>query len=527
MLKRIVTMALMAVPAIAFLTSCGGLANYSTTATTTKTTTGLLTILVGDAPGLCDVVSFPFNVTGLALTGPNGAGDVPINSSEVNPPIIHINLGCLRDFTTPLNMSSVNPGTYDTAYLTLEEPQVFMYDPTILPPNPPINIPILTLSPLKNIKVSVNPPLVINRGAASVLQIDFDMVHMIQNITTDPVTGKLMVTATPQVSMTPLTAAGSEGQGFGELDDLVGFVRSVTIPPPGNLSLYDGSFTLQLLSASITAPPLATINLTSSTQLYGFSELNQLVTDSFMEVDAYIDVDGSFVATSVEDEYTEAVPPLGIPAPPTLAIIGPVTSLTRDARGNVTTFNLWARDVEPSDPSVVGTDTMVTVNLSSSTTYQYSSRSCNFANLPFGPGNFSVGQEVIVHGLVISPRASSGSGAPSLPTTVTAFKVYDKLQSIQGSFSSLVQVARDDKTGAFTFSPCPTMFQGTPAMVLTTNQTSFVNLSGLSSLSGQAGLPTLLVKGLPFFEQQAQTIYGVPVPAGTLVILAKQVHRLQ
>jgi hypothetical protein len=167
------------------------------------------------------------------------------------------------------------------------------------------------------------------------------------------------------------------------------------------------------------------------------------------------------------------------------------------------------------------------VNLSSSTTYQYSSRSVNFANLPFGPSNITLGQEVIVHGVVTPATASSGPGAPPLPTTVAADKVYDKLQSIQGSFSQLVQVAGDDKTGAFTFSPCPIMFQGTPTMVLTNNQTVFVNLSGLSSLSGQSGQPTLLVKGLPFFEEQAQTINGVPVPAGTLVILAKQVHQLQ
>jgi hypothetical protein len=246
-----------------------------------------------------------------------------------------------------------------------------------------------------------------------------------------------------------------------------------------------------------------------------------------MEVDAYIDVDGNFVATSVEDEYTENVPPLGSTEPPTLAIIGPVTSVTRDGSGNVTSFNLWARDVEPNNASVVELDSIPVVNLSSSTTYQYSSRSSNFANLPFGPSNISVGQEVIVHGLVTPPTGGGGSGGPTLPTTVTAYKVYLKLQSIQGGFSSLVQVAGDDKTGAFTFSPCSTMFQGTPTMVLTNNQTVFVNLTGLSSLSGQGATPTLLVKGLPFFEGQAQTINGVPVPAGTLVILAKQVHQLQ
>ena len=522
MLKRIATITLTGVLAVAFLTSCGGSSN-----TKPKPPTGSLTTLVGDIPGLCDAVSFPMNVTDLILYGLNGAATVPINASSASAPEIKINLGCLRDFTTVLNQSSANVGTYNTAYITLSEPQLTFYDPTILPPSPPTNTANLTLAPLKNIQLSVNPPLVITKGEASVLQIDFDMLHMIQSMTTDPTTGKLLVTGTPEITLTPVTATGSQGQGFGELDDLVGFVRSVTILPPGNTSLYNGSFSLQLLSASISGPPLVTINLNSSSQLYGFFELNQLVTDSFMEVDAYIDVDGNFVGTNVEDEYTEFVPGLGNTGPPTLAIIGPVTSLTRDSNGNVTSFNLWARDVEPNDASVVSPDTIPVINLSSSTTYQYSSRSVNFANLPFGPSNITVGQEVIVHGPVTAPTGTSGPGAPSLPTTVAAAKVYDKLQSIQGSFSQLVQVANDDKTGAFTFTPCPVMFQGTPTMVLTSNLTAFVNLSGLSSLPGQGGNPTLLVKGLPFFEVQAQTINGVPVPADTLVILAKQVHQLQ
>jgi hypothetical protein len=369
-------------------------------------------------------------------------------------------------------------------------------------------------------QIPVSPPLVITKGQASVVQIDFDMLHMIESMQTDPTTGKLDVTGTPEITITPILAAGSAGQGFGELNDLVGFVRSVTILPPGNTSLYDGSFALQLLSASVTGAPLVAINLNSASQLYGFSELNQLVTDSFMEVDAYIDVDGNFVGTNVEDEYTEE------PWNNILALIGPVTSVTRDSQGNVTSFNLWARDVEPNSALVVTLDTIPVVNVSSSTIYQFSSRNANFANLPFGPNNITVGQEVIVHGTVTPATGGSGSGAPAVPATVAAAKVYDKLQSILGSFNSLLQVGSDDKTGAFVFTPCSTLFQGTPTLVLTSNQTVFVNVSGLSSLSGHGAPPNLTVKGLPFYEEQAQTINGVPVPAGTLVILAKQVRQL-
>jgi hypothetical protein len=526
MLKWTATMALMAVLAVGFLTSCGSSKPKVTIPT------GSLTTIVGDLPGPCDVVSFPFNITDLALTGPSGNGEtsvgtVPINSASVSEPEIRINLGCLRDFSTPLSIGTANVGTYNLAQIWMSEPQLSFFDPTILPPSLPINTAQLTMNPLKLYQQPLDPPLLIAKSAASVLHIDFDMLHMIQSITLNPTNNKLAVSATPLVTFTPVVSAGSAGLGFGELDDLVGFVRSVTIPPPLPLTQYNGGFNLQLLSASISSPPLATIYLNNSSQIYGFSNLNQVDTDDFMEVDAYIDIDGNFVATSVEDEYTEVLPPLGSREPPTLALIGPVTSVTRDAQGNVTTFNLWARDVEPNDPAVVEPDTIPVVNLSSSTTYHYSSRSVNFANLPFGPANINVGQEVIVHGQVVAPSASSGSGAPPLPTLVTAYKVYDKLQSIQGSVSSLIQVAGDDKTGAFTFSPCAVMFQKTPAMVLTNNQTNYVNLTGLSALGGVAGNPTVLVKGLPFYEGQAQTINGVSVPAGTTVILAKQVHLLQ
>ena len=531
MFKQIGTMALTAVLAVAFLTSCGSSKPKVTLPT------GSLVTLVSDMPGPCDLVSFPMNVTDLSLVGPSSNGQTfvattPINSASVSEPEIRINLTCLRDFTTVLNTNTANVGTYDNAYITLSEPQMTFFDPTILPPSFPINTAQLTMVPLRLTSLPVNPPLVISKNSASVLQLDFDMLHMIQSMTIDPTTQKLLVSATPQITFTPVTAAGSEGQGFGEVDDLVGFVRSVTVPPPVSLTLYNGSFNLQLLSASISSAPLLTVNLNSSSQIYGFSNLNQLYTNSFMEVDGYFDVNGNFVATSAEDEYTEIIScppnqPGCVPSEvPILAIIGPVTSVTRDSHGNVTSFNLWARDVEPNDAAALELDTIPVVNVSTSTIYQYSSRSVNFANLPFGPSNISVGQEVIVHGLVIPPSGSSGSGAPTLPTTVTAYKVYDKLQSIQGGFSSLIQVAGDDRTGAFAFSPCPVMFQGTPAIVLTSSQTTFVNLTGLSSLTAQGGNTTLLVKGLPFYQAQAQTIEGVAVPARTLVILAKQVHKL-
>lgn len=525
----------MAVPAVLFLASCNltpapTLTTGTTTTTASKKPVGSLITMIGDTPGVCDMVSLPFNVVDLSLTGAaaNGQTNIattPINQGAVNPLIIHVDLACLRDFSTPLVIGTATPGTYTNAYFTLSEDQVFFYDPTILPPNPPINIPTYTLTPIRNIQVPINPPLVITANYVSMMQVDFDMIHMVQTIATDPNTGFTDVAGTPEITVTPMLPSGSSGQGFGKLYDVIGFVRSVTPPPPVSTSLYDGSFTMQTLSASITGAPVITVNITPNTLLYGFSALNQLDTDSFTEVDGYFDVDGNFVATAVEDEYVEQVPTGSRQA--VVANIGPVVSLTRDSNGNVTTFNLWVRDVEPNDAFVVLRNTTVTVNIASSTTYGYSSRNVNFAGLPFGPANINVGQEVVVHGLVNEPTTTNtGTGAPTVLSTVTAYKIYDKLQSIQGTFSSLLQVAADGKTGAFTFTPCGLIYQSTPAIVITNSQTSYLNLTGLSALSGTASTSGLVVQGLPFYEQQAQTINGVAIPAGTLVILARQVHQL-
>jgi len=97
MVKWAGTMALMAVLAVAFLTSCGSSKPKVTTPQ------GSITALVSDMPGPCDVVSFPFNITDLVFTGPgtNGqpqAGTVVINGTSVAEPEIRVNLGCLRDF---------------------------------------------------------------------------------------------------------------------------------------------------------------------------------------------------------------------------------------------------------------------------------------------------------------------------------------------------------------------------------------------------------------------------------------------
>jgi hypothetical protein len=318
------------------------------------------------------------------------------------------------------------------------------------------------------------------------------------------------------------TVVPSDPDGFGFFDDLVGFVRTVSPYPVGQN--FTGSFSLQLLSG--TGPSVA-VNVTydpdnpndpnKTTQLYGIPDgngdgipdLNQLLTGQVAEVGAYIDNNGNVVARTVQAE-DRAVIELN-----QLAFLGYVLSVTKDADGNVTEFQFYVREEEPDVSAGVPLDSVVTVNVGSTTTFNLSSPPINFANLPFDATSIVPGQELIVHGQYTL--------VTDQPTTVAANSIYLKVQTIQGRLGSLVQVGSDGKTGAFWLTPATSLLQPTPILVMTNIDTVFLNVFGLSHISPQA---TLLVRGLPFYQAEAGTINGVAVPAGTLVVMTRQVHQL-
>ena len=185
-----------------------------------------------------------------------------------------------------------------------------------------------------------------------------------------------------------------------------------------------------------------------------------------------------------------------------------------DPAGNPTQLNLWVHDAEPDDTSTLLMDSIYQVDLTANPTYQASVLGPNFANLSFGPQNLAVGQEAgrarSLHQTSRRPRA----GQSHLPFTVEPTAIYLKLQSMQGTMSSMVQIGSDDETGVFILTPCCTLLQGIPIYVVTNNQTAYVNVTGLGGITP---VNSLLVKGMPYYEPQAITINGVTIPAGTLV----------
>ncbi len=89
--------------------------------------------------------------------------------------------------------------------------------------------------------------------------------------------------------------------------------------------------------------------------------------------------------------------------------------------------------------------------------------------------------------------------------------------------NSMLAIGSDNLTGAFILTPCCQLLQGVPLYVVTNNQTNFVNVTGLEALTS---VQTLVVQGMPYYEPKAVTINGATIPAGALVVQAKQVHVL-
>jgi hypothetical protein len=517
MLKRMLAVGLTVGLAAVIMASCGG----NNTSSSRVLGKGALYTFIGDTPA-SDVLSLRTTVTGLTLKEQGTTNKVTVfPSSSTTTSLVKMNFASLRDFATVLTLAGVPDVTYDEVTITFSGAQIVVYDPANDPPIRVVTVEMSTSAPV----IPIQPALTIVKDKVAALRLDFDMLRSIKVDAHGQVSGKL----TPILKASPVVL--TEGQGYGEFDDLVGFVRTVMAYPISQV--FTGAFTVQTISG--TGPAL-TVNLTSATQLYdvyqeGVPALNKVETGRLVEVDAMVDENGNLVAKTVEFEDRAVV------ADSKLAFLGYVIAVTKDNNGNVTQFSLFVREEEPDASSQVPLDSVVVVNVAplcaipppapptpptppSCTTFLFSSRPTNFAGLPFDARAVAPGQELIVHGKY--------TRTTDQPTTVDANMIYLKLQTVQGNLGSLVQVGSDDKTGAFWLTPSSSLLRGAPILVFTTNtaefQTAFVNVFGLAGLTPQA---ILLVRGLPFYQTQAGTINGVAVPAGTLVITARQIHQLQ
>lgn len=437
----------------------------------------------------------------------------PTNVSLTSPAI---EMSTLRDTLAIANLTSIPAGTYDQVNLRVIVNDAAIYDPT---QSPPVSKYAPTIS-TASVTINLQPALVVTSGKVSAVELDLNLPQTLGVDSQGQLNGKV------NWAFTARSLVASSSTGFGEMDDLHGIVRSVN--PSISGSTFTSSFLLQTMPQSSTSSsgggPALNVFLNDQTDLcmggkcnVPVSQIDQLTTGSYVEVDGYVNESGVLVAKSIQVEDREDV------TKQLYGFIGPVLEVTKDSNGDVTSFVLLVQETQPSNQTVIPDYSPVTVNVTSSTTfnpYLVSSDLANLAssgNLALGDTTLAPGQEVVVHGVYTKPSGG--------PISVDANSIYPRLQGVQGTFSSLVGTAgSDNKTGAFQMTPCVGLLGSYPFMVVTDGQTNFINTSGLSTLSSTS---PLMIRGLMFLNLQNTTIQGTgtPVPAGTMVLLAKQVHQ--
>jgi hypothetical protein len=535
MVKRLLALGLLVGFSAVFLTSCG-----SSSSSSTPSGPAPLAIMVGDVP-LCGVLSFRTLVNGLTLVPQSGSGVEVLSSNDTVP----LDFAALRDTASVLDITTIQPGTYTSATITLIAPSMSIFNTSV---NPAVTVLTPTFSS-ETITFNINPPLVVpscplnstNPCTAGALQIDFNLAQSIPvnaqgQIATSGAGGTQTLTVTPVLTGAGLTATAN--QGFGELDDVKGYIMTVnnTATSSGNTN-FIGSFVVQTLPGTETsnalqgAGPELTVNLASAKALVGVPTLNQLTTGNFVEVQGHVDAYANFVASSVVVENQEDITNnLG-------TFEGYILSISKDSSGNVTQFDMTVTDEEPNTETAATAGNPVPfdlppliVSVSSVTGWHFSSPGLNFANLAPGPTDLALGEHVIVHGTYVPPPTVTPP-ATAQSTTLTAHDIYFPIQTVSGNYASLLAAGTDNLTGGFLFNPCSGLYQGQPIYVFTSGQlqsdqsplTLFVNLNGLAGL---APPPQLLVRGLLFLDQPGGTLHGIQIPPNSYVMLANKVHQL-
>jgi hypothetical protein len=459
--------------------------------------TGSVVVLASDTPA-CDVISFQVTISGATLASAGSSAAIttqPVSLISSAAPVL-VDFAGLLDSSSVVTFADIPTGTYSQATITLSDPRLIYFDHSTSPPTPKSIVP--TLSTLV-VTGDIDPALVVTSGGAVGLNVDLRLLDSVEIGAKGEITGNI----NPVFHLSPTTSTTTNG--FGELDTLHGLVGSVT--PPTTSGTLAGSFTLQTLGGE---GPTLTVHTTDSTVLDGVADLQSLLPSTFVEVNAFVDSSGSIVAREVDAEA------LANAGQGLAAFVGVITSVTRDAPPNANEFTLFVRESDPDVSLSVPPTQNHVVKISPTTVFGIAASEVNRADLSFDASTLGVGQEVVVNGNFVG-------ATPTSPATINANSIYLRLQSIVGNYSSLAAVGSDGKTGGFVFLPCPTLLSAQDFLALTFAETEFAGLADLNALDSA---PTLIVKGLLFYEQSAGAVGDVTWTNPTLVLSAKRVRQL-
>jgi Domain of unknown function (DUF5666)/Domain of unknown function (DUF4382) len=412
------------------LSSCGGGSGASTASTQSQAS---IYTVGTDAP-LPSVVSCEVTVSGITLF--NGTTNVSVLSQ---PQIV--DFAQLSGLHQLLDLTAVPIGTYTAATITIASPVIGFIDTSV---NPPVVNTINGTLSQSSVTVNFANPVMVSDADLFGLRMEFDLR---QSLATDG-SGQVTGTVNPVFEVALLNATDAQVS----IDDFHGGVVGVTGP---------NTFTIQGPHGRQW-----TVTTSDNTMLDDpNTPVSSFTTNTIVEVSGVLDpvthsIDASEVEVVSSDDF----------------FVGGLFTSIRPATGPATQADLYVRELLPAVNGIADGQ-IETLNLNGSERYMIEHINLPLTTLLFNNSELAAGQRAGIGGELTT---SNGT------TTLTVHRVVLRRQGQAGGWVPGSTVIQNNNAGTFQLNDQWTagVLLPQPLTVITTNDTNFINLSGLSALQG-------------------------------------------
>ena len=421
------------------LSSCGGGGTMSSTPQVGQASV----FTVGTDAPLPSIVSCEVNVTGITLNN----GGLPV--SVLAQPAI-VDFAQLSGLHQLLDLSAVPTGTYSSATITIASPVIGFIDTSTTPPTVNTISGTLTQS---SVTVNFAQPVVVSNADLFGLRMEFDLRRSLQTDQNGQVTGVV----DPMFEVALLDSTNAQVS----IDDFHGGVIGVT---GANTFTIQGPHGRQW-----------NVDASDSTMMDDpTTPISSFTTDTIVEVSGTLDpVTHHIVASEIEVVSNDNF------------YLGGLFTNIRPTPGAANAADLYVREELPAVTGI-SDGQIETLGLNDSENYMIEHIHLPLTTLLFNNSELAAGQRVGIGGSVVT-----SNGAASL----TVHRVVLKRQGQAGTWVPGSTLIQNNNSGSFRLNDNWTagVLLPAPLTVMTTNDTNFINLTGLSALQGTTALPIRVV----------------------------------
>lgn len=450
--------------AITMLASCGG--GSGAGGDNANQGMGAMFTIGTDNPPLPSVVSVQVQVTSVQLTD----GTTTVNLLDGPQTVDFAKLNGLRSL---LDLENVPAGTYNSAIIMVGGVTIQFLDTTKSPPV--LNTLTANVSPM-TVTQPLATPLVLNDNDLVGFFIDLDLKQSIQTDANGDITGNF----TPTFDVKGLSVDDADA----EIDCLPGGVISVN--PAGNQFVIQGPHGRQY-----------TVDTTDTTQFDSGEMPSSYNTNTIVEVSGTLNrVTRDVTANEVEVLSTDHF------------FVEGLDTFVQTTNGQASQINLYAR-AELPDLAGAPLGQIDPVALNGSEKYMIANLQLPLTSLLFGPTSQLPGQAIVFGGKLDTTQN---------PPALTVKRVVLERQGQRGLWVVGSTQIQSGNNGTFSLNDnyLAGVLLPNPLPVISTSFTNFINLNGLSDLSGSNPIP-LRVVGFILIN---------PAANNTPVMVARSVEKL-